>query len=161
MQKKKSVMAIEFNLVLMVFLLVILFQAIKMPYGTLHAPGAGFLPVWTASIAFVILGYITVREFDLNPKHYDFKFKKFSVAEIRAKIKEQKLVLFTLGLLLYIPLFRYINVDLANFVVSIYLMKVNNVKGWVKPLLFSGILTIVLWLCFTVWLRIQFPRTIF
>ena len=153
MRKKADAYGLIFCTALMVFIAYILYLATKMPFGTMRNPGPNFIPYLSGGIAFVLLLITVLKEYDLNLKNYMGK-------KINLNLKENKLILFTLGSIAYLVLFAYVNVSVANFVVTIALMKVTDVKGWKGPILYSAILTLVLWLCFVKWLAVPFPSGI-
>ena len=141
------------------FFLLIIFESRNMPYGAVNRPGPSFLPFWVSIFGFIVAACITLTEYELNPKRYaiGLKFAKVSLTAIW----KQKILIYVALLFVHTIIFRYINVYLAHFTIALLLIKVNEYKGWVIPISASVLLTFLLWLVFTYWLGVPYPRTIF
>jgi putative tricarboxylic transport membrane protein len=71
-------------------------------------------------------------------------------------------ILSTLGLLfLYWFSIQFLGYEITTFVVGIGLFKVMGSYSWIKAIIFSAILSTVLYFLFIFWLGVPFPTGIF
>lgn len=129
--------------------------SVKLHLGTFSKPRTGFMP-FLAGASMGLLGLILVVSSIIEGKNEEIKENKIWV---KVNIKN---ILFTLlALICYGMFFNLLGFILATFLFFLLLFKLTEPRKWVMPLILSGVVTILSYLLFAVWLKCQFPIGIF
>lgn len=126
--------------------------------GTLHKPGAGFVPFLTGIVLGVlglILTWSTFSKALSEGEEGEKGSKKIIVA-----FTQKRFVFALLALFGYAFLLEPIGFFITTFLFLLLSFKLTEAKKWVMPLVLSVSAVIISYLIFSVWLQLQFPRGI-
>lgn len=140
-----GVIELTFALVLLLGCSIYAVVASQFSFGTLSSPKAGFLPIivgWTA----VLLAFLNFVQTFIARK--GLRTPATSIG---------KAVVFCAGLAGYVVLWPAIGFLPATFLVSLFLLKVSDVRGWFVPVVISAALPGVLFVAFSYFLQISLP----
>lgn len=141
-------MVYEIVVLVSIFILGLFFSfgSIQIGIGNLNNPGPGFLPAITGFLAAVISIYLLF-----------FRLKDSSGIKWRLNLS-YKVYLVLASMAIYILLLNVLGFAVATFIFMLYLAKVLEFTGWVKPLAFSLISTLCAYYIFSILLKIPFPQ---
>jgi hypothetical protein len=134
-----------FSVCILLVSLIYLYAAKDLVIGTMKRPGVGFLPIASGtllailSLSEVIKSYLSKND---APK-LDINWKKIAI--------------FFSGVILYLFLLKPIGYIFTTVGLLVFLTKLFGAKSWLKPLLFSIILSLVSYYLFAVVLQVQLP----
>jgi len=117
--------------------------------GDIKNPGPGFVPVFYGLLGLIFSVILTVNTFKQPTKNNE---------KIIDKQKEERLILYVLITLAFLPMFKYLGTILSLFILLICLIKIFGTKGWVKPIFLSLICSLAFYLIFAVVLKVPLPR---
>lgn len=133
------------------FLLVIcsyyLYNSLKLPFGKMSNPGSGFLPTLLGISSLVICLALLISNLLNKNKEKLEDFKQSSVF---------KLLLFIVGIALFAATFKLIGIIML-FPLTLLVSKVSGFQGWLYPLLFSGVVTLINYVVFKWVLGVPVP----
>lgn len=147
-------MQLIFNIGLLIISAGYIYLASKMPIGTLSNPGPSFFSLIAGVLAFVLTLGLTIKTVVTSPAKISFQFPQIRLPSLK---QGERFLPFLLGMIVYTPLLKIIGFEIDTFLLSVYLMKVTGVKGWLRPLLYSAIVIVVCHFVFRVWLEIPLP----
>jgi hypothetical protein len=107
-----------------------------MPFGTLSNPGPSFFSLIAGVLAFVLTLGLTIKTVVTSPTKISFQFPQIRLPNLK---QGERFLPFLLGMILYTPLLKIIGFEIDTFLLSVYLMKVTSVKGWLRPIIYSAI----------------------
>ncbi|MGE5604604.1 MAG: tripartite tricarboxylate transporter TctB family protein [Bacteroidota bacterium] len=144
---KKQCVNVSFIFSVCIFLISIiyLYEAKDLVLGTMKRPGVGFLPIVSgtllAILSLVEMLTLYLRSIDGSSPDIDWK----------------KIAIFFFGIVLYLFLLKPIGYIFTTFALLVFLTKLFGAKSWLKPLLFSIILSLGSYYLFAVVLQVQLP----
>lgn len=121
-----------------------LFDGKDLVLGTMKRPGVGFLPV-VAGVLLAVLSLFEIIKALLS--------KKDSSVDIDWK----KIAVFFAGVIVYMLLLKPLGYIFTTFALLVFLTKLFGAKSWVKPLIFSAIMSSGSYYLFIVALQVQLP----
>lgn len=147
-------MQLIFNIGLLIISAGYIYLASKMPFGTLSNPGPSFFSLIAGVLAFVLTLGLTIKTVVTSPTKISFQFPQIRLPNLK---QGERFLPFLLGMILYTPLLKIIGFEIDTFLLSVYLMKVTSVKGWLRPIIYSAIVVVACHFVFRVWLEIPLP----
>lgn len=137
----RKVMAGFFQL----FSITYLYFALQLRFGSMTEPQSGFLPILAGGLAtlFSLVDFISIL------KNNDEQTQE----PLGLKVIVYVMIVFAV----YIFLLNYIPYLLATFIALLFLLKISNVKGWVKPLSIAGCSAFGFYFVFSYLLNVPFP----
>jgi len=121
--------------------------------GTLHKPGAGFIPFWSG----IFLGILTLIVLIQN-----IWFNKANRADEKKEKTNWKAVILTLvALFISILSLKHLGFIISTTLFVVILLKCVERKGWFITILASSALTLASYYLFKVWLQTELPKGIF
>lgn len=115
--------------------------------GTVRMPKEGFMPMLVGVAATLISAFLTVQAF-LN---------KGDAQNVKFEISWKRFFLLVVISVAYALLMSVIGYTVSTFLFLLAVLKIVNVKGWIKPLLISGIAAVAFWLIFKIALGVMLP----
>lgn len=122
-----------------------LFFASDLSFGKLSAPKAGFLPILAGVCACFISLAIIIKSILSN--------KTQSMPSFNAR----KLIFATIGLICYLVILSVAGYFFATFIAMLYLFKVTETDGWIRPFMISIGISAGFYLIFKQYLGIYLP----
>ena len=130
----------------------------KLKIGTLHNPGAGFIPFLVGSLL-IVLGLFMVLSPRLGPGAGSPKKEGGETA--KGRLKNLLTPLYTLLVLFgYVLLLDFLGFIVSSSLFLFFLFKISDPKKWFLPVGLSVTTVLISYLLFSVWLQGQFPRGI-
>ena len=130
---------------------VYLIFSLKMPIGTLSEPETGFLPVILGTVSSLLSLGLFVKNL---VKKYQYKLEEFTRAGTL------RLLGYILIVFLFIATFKLLGFWII-FPVVLFLSKISGYQGWIKPIILSAIVTVVVYVLFTLLLAVPLPKGVF
>jgi len=140
------------NLALLLFGGAFAFASLRLNFGTIHRPGPGFLPFWTA------LGLILVASFSLARAHVEFQRRKSAQGERLFDSSVLKVIATVVILAAYAIGLEWLGYNLSTFALFIFLFKVGGFRRWFNILMAAFLTTSLSYLFFGFWLGVRFPK---
>ena len=140
--------SLGFSLALLVISAGYTIMALKVPIGTIAAPGPCSMALIVGILAFVLTLIYIFTSLKAAPLQLSWQMPK---------LKESRLLRFLLGLVVFTIIFIPVGFEISTLLLCIYLMKVTGVKGWVRPVIYSTIVVGFLYIIFKAWLNVQLP----
>jgi putative tricarboxylic transport membrane protein len=123
-------------------------MALKVPIGTITAPGPGFMPLILGILAFALTLIYVITSMKAAPLKISWQWPN---------LKEGRFLPFLLGIVVFAFIFMPLGFEISTLLLGIYLMKVTGVKGWARPVIYSAIVVGLLYLIFKAWLNVPLP----
>jgi putative tricarboxylic transport membrane protein len=136
---------IIFSVCVFLISIIYLFSAKNLVLGTMKRPGVGFLPILSGTLL-AIFSMIEIIKITLNKSDSS-----------KVSIEWKKIAIFFLGIIIYALLLNPIGYLFATFGLLLFLAKLFGAKSWVKPLIFSIILSGASYYLFAELLLVQLP----
>lgn len=147
-------MPLIFNIGLLIISAGYIYLASQIPFGTIANPGPSFFPLIAGGLAFVLTVGLTIKTVVTSPTKFSFQIPPIRLPNLK---QGERFLPFLLGMIVYTPLLRVIGFEIDTFLLSVYLMKVTGVKGWLRPAVYSAIVIVACHFLFRVWLEIPLP----
>jgi putative tricarboxylic transport membrane protein len=126
--------------------------AARYPYGSLHNPGPGFLPLWLG----VVLGGLSVVLLIGTALHPQ---KAKPLADVGAeKIRWGKVLIAIAALILYSVLMDLIGFLLVTFLFMAALIRFIDPQTWKKVIGWALVGSVGSYLIFEVWMKLRLPK---
>lgn len=130
---------------LLAFVALYLYAAFGFSFGSWNNPRAGFLPRIAGVLGlFLALGNLATVIIS------ERQSADFGAKPLRA-------VLFTLGLIGYVPLLSVAGFMPSTGLLTLYLFKIYGAKGWIVPILVSAITAVAVFFLFSRLLQLPLP----
>lgn len=126
--------------------------SLKLNFGTVHHPGPGFLPFWTAS------GLILVASFSLARALVEFQRRKSAGRERLFDRSVLNVIATIVILAAYAVGLEWLGYNLSTFVLLIFLFKGGGFRSWFNILMAACLTTSFSYLVFGFWLNVRFPK---
>ena len=133
--------------VTLVFSAVALFESSKLPFGTVHGPGPGFVPWWT-SLALDLLALILLAQALTSSS-------PGTAGERPARIAKVGVLLAVLAM--YVLFLEPLGYLLCTFLLILFMLRVTDPQRWVVALGMSAIAAVGSYIVFAVWLSVPLP----
>lgn len=114
-------------------------------FGTWSSPKAGFVPTLAGVGGLILSAVNLLRTFRAGERRADFG------------PAPGKAALFLVGLTGYVLLLGWIGFLGATFVALLYLLKISDLRGWLKPLALSASVSVGAYLLFNNLLQLTLP----
>ncbi|MDO8945127.1 MAG: tripartite tricarboxylate transporter TctB family protein [Desulfobacterales bacterium] len=121
----------------------------RLEVGTLHNPGAGFLPFY-AAILFGILALVSLLQ--------DLKAMSGSASELWDGVRWVKWITMVTSLFIYVAILDWVGFMLATFLLMLVLFRLLEPYRWPKVVLFSLLTMGSAYLFFVALLDSRLPR---
>lgn len=144
MKKARVSASLVFSVCIFLISILYLCDAKNLVIGTMKRPGVGFMPIISGILLAILSLFEVVKAF----------IKKDAPA---SDIDWKKIGLFFLGVILYLLLLKPVGYIVTTFALLVFLTKLFGAKAWLKPLLFSAILSLGSYYLFVVVLQVQLP----
>jgi len=147
-EKSKFPGELVFNLLLMALGIYVTLTSLKIGFGTLREPDAGFFPFVGGLVILIANVSVLARESRTNQALFPGRAGIpifFTFTAIAA------------GWILLMPYLGYV---LVSFLAVLGLSKVMKLEGWGKPVLLSTVVAFFIYLLFDYWLYLDLPRGI-
>jgi putative tricarboxylic transport membrane protein len=132
--------------------------SIKLKLGNFYNPGAGLFPFLSGTLM-GLLGLLLILLTILKGLgKEEVKSETFWLKENWENFLTALLTILTM--VGYIILFRPLGFIPTTFLFLFFLFKLKEPKRWVIPMILSGVVVVLSYLLFSVWLRCQFPKGI-
>jgi putative tricarboxylic transport membrane protein len=136
-------------LVLLVLACWVVWESMKMPAGTLGAPGPGFFPgVLGAMLALTSLGLI-VRAVRIQRTGAD--------SGVQVQLGHRDIVITTVALIVVALLFEWLGYLLSATLFMLALLRAFSTRGWVRSLVFAVVTAVVSYEIFVQLLGVTLP----
>ncbi|SMB99571.1 Tripartite tricarboxylate transporter TctB family protein [Thermanaeromonas toyohensis ToBE] len=151
---------------ILIFSLIYTWKSLSLRVGTLAAPGPGFLPlvvgIASAAIATIILinSYIVMNRGKVNRAKEETPAKAEKSDETLTEEDKAKIILFAIGVIIYIIVLETLGYLISTFCLMLYLLRVMRVEGWWRPVILSVVCSVVAYVVFAVWLKVPLPKGI-
>lgn len=140
------------NLVLLLLGLAFAIAALQLNFGTVHRPGPGFLPFWTASGLILVAGFSLARGFVES-------HRRRSAAAERLFDSSVLTVIATIVILTaYAFGVEWLGYNVSTSVLFILLFKLAGFRSWLSTLITALLTTSLSYLFFGLWLGVRFPK---
>jgi len=147
-EKSKFPGELVFNLLLVALGIYVIAASIKIGFGTLREPDAGFFPFVGGLFVLIANAAVLARESRANPPLFPDR------AGISIFFAFTAIVA---GWILLMPFLGYV---VVSFLAVFGLSKVMKLEGWGKPILLSAVVAFFIYLLFDYWLYLDLPRGI-
>ena len=142
-----------FTLVLTAFGLAIIYMSLKLGFGKMKSPGAGFFPFFVGLFIlavgiFLTLGYLTGK------RATDLSGAMFSKSELGRYLG---MIASFCAWLIFMPWLGFI---LMTFLASYAFAKIMGLEGWLRPGVLAFCSSIFIYFLFDVWFYADLPRGI-
>jgi putative tricarboxylic transport membrane protein len=137
-----------FNLLLMALGIYVVVTSLRIGFGTLREPDAGFFPFVGGLIILISNFSVLAREARENQPFFPN----------RAGIPI--FFMFTAIAACWILFMPYLGYVIMSFLAVLGLSKVMKLEGWGKPILLSSVVAFFIYLLFDYWLYLDLPRGI-
>ena len=142
------------GMVLLLFGMVTIILALRMPIGTFRAAGTGLFPLLLGIILMILSGLFLLNL--LLRKERELEKKEAPVAATPRSLKP---VILFLGIMALATLFfNYLGYPLIAFLLMVALLKILGVKRWAHNILLSFITSLTSYFLFIQWLKIPLPK---
>ena len=138
-----------FNLLLMALGIYVVVTSLRIGFGTLREPDAGFFPFVGGLIILIANFSVLARESRKNQPLFPN----------RAGIPI--FFMFTAIAACWILVMLYLGYVIMSFLAVLGLSKVMKLEVWGKPILLSAVVALFIYLLFDYWLYLDLPRGIF
>lgn len=157
---------------ILIFSLIYTWKSLSLRVGTLAAPGPGFLPlvvgIASAAIATIILinSYIEmnrrkIKDINKAKEETHAEVKKSADTSTEENENKAKIILFAIGVIIYISVLETLGYLISTFCLMLYLLQVMRVEGWWRSVILSVVCSVVAYVVFAVWLKVPLPKGIF
>ena len=140
------------GMVLLLFGMVTIILALRMPIGTFRTPGSGMFPL-ILGILLMFLSCIFLLK--LLYQHKKATTKKDSVAENESPVQ---LILFFGTMVLATAFFNQLGYPLVSFLLLMVLLRTLGMKRWFSNILLSFLSAVASYFLFVQWLKIPLPK---
>ena len=140
------------NLALLVLGLAFALASLQLNFGTVHRPGPGFLPFWTAS------GLILVAGFSLARGFVEFQRRRSAAAERLFDGSVLNVIATIIILTAYAVGLEWLGYNVSTFMLFILLFKLGGFRSWLNSLIAALLTTSLSYLFFGLWLGVRFPK---
>lgn len=144
MKKVRANANLIFSACIFLVSVIYLFDGKDLVLGTMKRPGVGFLPV-VSGVLLAVLSLFEIIKALLSQKN----------AEIN--IEWKKIAFFFAGVIMYMLLLKPVGYIVTTFALLVFLTKLFGAKAWVKPLIFSAVMSLGSYYLFIVALQVQLP----
>ena len=124
-----------------------LYESSKLPFGTVHSPGQGFFPWWTAAaialLAVVLLFQALTSRFRATEETVS---RITSVASLLIVLAAYTFLLDLIGYLL------------CTFVLVLFMLRVIDRQRWTVALGMAAVAAVGSYVVFAMWLSVPLPR---
>ena len=140
------------GLFLLIISALICWGAIRMPYGGVHNPGAGFFPLWIG----IILGLMAVGLILTSAREKEgAKMIRDLLAE---KIRWGKVLYVLVALVVYGYLMEHIGFLIVTFLFMAFLLLFIDPQPWKSVIGWAVAGSVGSYLIFEVWLKLRLPK---
>jgi hypothetical protein len=140
------------NLALLLLGLAFAIASLQLNLGTVHRPGPGFLPFWTASGLILGAGFSLARGFVKSQRSRSAPAERLFDSSVLNVIAT--LVILTA----YAVSVEWLGYNVSTFVLFILLFKLAGFQSWLHSLITALLTTSLSYLFFNFWLGVRFPR---
>ncbi|HPT86238.1 MAG TPA: tripartite tricarboxylate transporter TctB family protein [Bacillota bacterium] len=144
MKKVRANANLIFSACIFLISLIYLFDGKDLVLGTMKRPGVGFLPI-VSGVLLAVLSLFEIVKALLSKKD----------AEIN--IDWKKIATFFAGVIADMLLLKPLGYIITTFALLVFLTKLFGAKSWVKPLIFSAVMSLGSYYLFIVALQVQLP----
>lgn len=130
------------------------YHSLKLEYGTLSAPGPGFLPIVLGFMGTILAACLLIGTFIIQKKSVG----DASSDEPKSSASYRPLVFYIATMAALIVLFEVIGAIPGLFAATIIFSKICGLKGWFKPLILGASTSMVLYAVFAVIFNIPMPQ---
>ena len=142
------------GMVLLLFGMVTIILALRMPLGTFRAAGTGLFPLLLGIILMILSGLFLLNL--LLRKERELEKKEGPVEAARRSLKP---VILFLGMMALAALFfNSLGYPLIAFLLMVALLKILGMKRWAHKILLSFITSVASYLLFVQWLKIPLTK---
>jgi putative tricarboxylic transport membrane protein len=134
---------------LLLFGVIICWEARNLDMGRIVKPGPGFFPFWLGSSLILIAVALIIQHRRTNPEE---------AAQGLWKGRQWKKIIYMLGaLLLYAFFLEFLGYLIATFFLMFFLFRSVEKQKWLVVIFGSIISSLTTYLLFKVWLQVQLP----
>ena len=124
-----------------------LYEASKLPFGTVHNPGQGFFPWWTSAVI-VLLALILLFQ--------ALRSRSSAIQEGAARIAKVTALLVILGA--YTFFLDPLGYPLCTFLLVLFMLRATDPQRWAVALGMAAITAVASYVVFAIWLSVPLPR---
>jgi putative tricarboxylic transport membrane protein len=124
-----------------------LYEASKLPFGTVHNPGQGFFPWWTGAVI-VLLALILLFQ--------AVRSRSSAAREHSGRIVKVAALLVVLGA--YTFLLEPLGYMLSTFLLVLFMLRATDPQRWAVALGMAAITAVGSYVVFAMWLSVPLPR---
>jgi putative tricarboxylic transport membrane protein len=124
-----------------------LYEASKLPFGTVHNPGQGFFPWWTSAVT-VLLALILLFQ--------ALRSRSSAAREGSGRIAKVAALLVVLGA--YTFLLEPLGYMLCTFLLVLFMLRAADPQRWAVALGMAAITAVGTYVVFAMWLSVPLPR---
>ena len=124
-----------------------LYEASKLPFGTVHNPGQGFFPWWTSAVIVLLALILLVQT---------LRSRSSAVREGRARIAKVAALLIVLSA--YTFLLEPLVYMLSTFLLVLFMLRATDPQRWALALGMAAVTAVGSYVVFAAWLGVPLPR---
>jgi hypothetical protein len=140
--------------------LIYLFEAWKLPFGSVRNPDIGFMPLLFGILVFVLCLLLFAKEILNPPAGKKKEVDLFDEEEKEESAGLQKPLILAGAVIVYPFAFVYLGFVPATVLLTTLSLRVMEYRGWFWSLGIAAVITLVSYLFFGVWLHVNFPKGI-
>ncbi|KYH30553.1 tripartite tricarboxylate transporter TctB family protein [Moorella mulderi DSM 14980] len=133
------------------------FNALTLRIGNTHAPGPGFLPLGIG-LGAIIMALIVLVNSILEMKKERINEGANQKQDITEPFNAKRVILFVLGVAVYIAIMETAGFLIASFCLMFYLFRVMGIGGWAKQIIYALLSSGIAYIIFALWLNVPFPQ---
>jgi putative tricarboxylic transport membrane protein len=124
-----------------------LYEASKLPFGTVHNPGQGFFPWWTSAV--IVLLALTLLFQGLRSRSSAAREGAGRIAKVAALLA---------ALAAYTFLLEPLGYMLSTFILVLFMLRVTDPQRWAVALGMAALTAVGSYVVFAMWLSVPLPR---
>ncbi len=135
------------------FSIYVCFVSLQLGLGTLHKPGAGFMPFLSGTFIGILAAILLIQDI--------LSHLVGEAGEPREKVKWKSIALTLAYFLVYILFLEYTGYIIATILFVFAILKGIEKKGWFLSSWVAAVMALVSYYIFKVWLQAELPKGFF
>jgi hypothetical protein len=138
-----------------------LYEAAKIPFGSIGMPGAGFMPVVIGVLLLVLCALLVVKELLLRRRTGEnAPIDLWEEGDVSPDVVQRKALLLGGAFIVYAFAFSTVGFVVSTVLILWASLMVFEFRGWLVSFVIAAAMTAVGYMIFALWLDVQFPHGI-